>query len=190
MSDSPATEFRGKRALVTGGTKGMGEAIAERLRSSGATVVTTARSAPANLPEPGLFVRADISTPDGAEKVVSYVRDRLGGVDILVNNVGGSSAPGGGFAALTDEDWQAALSQNLLSNRAVGDAMGRMRCSRRKPRKRTATSRPHQGRGQGYVGSGRPCSSTQTGGATGRRVARAPCESLIAEGHGLEPAVL
>lgn len=115
MSDSPAAEFRGKRALVTGGTKGMGEAIAERLRSSGATVVTTARSAPADLPEPGLFVRADISTPDGAERVVSYVRDRLGGVDILVNNVGGSSAPGGGFAALTDEDWQAALSQNLLA---------------------------------------------------------------------------
>ena len=115
MSDSPATEFRGKRALVTGGTKGMGEAIAERHRSSGATVVTTARSAPADLPEPGLFVRADISTPDGAERVVSYVRDRLGGIDILINNVGGSSAPGGGFAALTDEDWQAALSQNLLA---------------------------------------------------------------------------
>src|SRR6266403_3766642 len=115
MSDSPATEFRGKRALVTGGTKGMGEAIAERLRSSGATVVTTARSAPADLPEPGLFVRADISTLDGAERVVSYVRDRLGGIDILINNVGGSSAPGGGFAALTDEDWQAALSQNLLA---------------------------------------------------------------------------
>ena len=68
MSGSIATEFRGKRALVTGGTKGMGEAIVERLRSSGATVVTTARSAPADLPEPGLFVGADISTPDGAER--------------------------------------------------------------------------------------------------------------------------
>src|SRR5258707_9432058 len=116
MSDSPATEFRGKRALVTGGTKGMGEAIAERLRSSSATVVTTARSARASLPEPGLFVRADISTADGAKKVVDYVRDRLGGVDILVNNVGGSSAPGGGFAALTDEHWQDALNQNLLAS--------------------------------------------------------------------------
>jgi NAD(P)-dependent dehydrogenase (short-subunit alcohol dehydrogenase family) len=115
MSGSLATEFRGKRALVTGGTKGMGEAIVERLRGSGATVVTTARSAPADLPEPGLFVGADISTPDGAQRLVRYVRDRLGGVDILVNNVGGSSAPGGGFAALTDEDWQAALNQNLLA---------------------------------------------------------------------------
>ena len=115
MSGSSEAEFRGKRALVTGGTKGMGEAIVQRLRSSGATVVTTARSAPADLPQPELFVAADISTAEGVEKVISYVRDRLGGVDILVNNVGGSSAPGGGFAALSDDDWQAALNQNLLA---------------------------------------------------------------------------
>ena len=106
MSGSSETEFIGKRVLVTGGTKGMGEAIAQRLRGAGATVLTTARSAPTDLREPNLFVGADISTAEGVEKVVSYVRDRLGGIDILVNNVGGSSAPGGGFAALTDEDWQ------------------------------------------------------------------------------------
>jgi NAD(P)-dependent dehydrogenase (short-subunit alcohol dehydrogenase family) len=115
MSDPSGTEFSGKRALVTGGTKGMGEAIVQRLRSSGATVVTTARSAPANLTEPDLFVRADLSIAHGAETVVRRVLDRLGGIDILVNNVGGSSAPGGGFAALTDDDWQAALNQNLLA---------------------------------------------------------------------------
>ena len=115
MTRSSETEFSGKRALVTGGTKGMGEAIVQRLRRSGATVVTTARSAPADLPQSDLFVAADISTPEGVAKVVSHVRDRLGGIDILVNNVGGSSAPGGGFAALTDDDWQAALNQNLLA---------------------------------------------------------------------------
>jgi NADPH:quinone reductase-like Zn-dependent oxidoreductase len=89
MSGSSETEFAGKRALVTGGTKGIGEAIVQRLRRSGATVVTTARSAPTDLREPDLFVGADISTTEGVEKVVGYVRDRLGGVDILVNNVGG-----------------------------------------------------------------------------------------------------
>ena len=116
MSGSSDTEFTGKRALVTGGTKGMGEAIVERLRRSGGTVVTAARSAPVDLLRPDLFVEADLSTADGAKKVVDYVRDRLGGVDILVNNVGGSSAPGGGFAALTDEHWQDALNQNLLAS--------------------------------------------------------------------------
>jgi NAD(P)-dependent dehydrogenase (short-subunit alcohol dehydrogenase family) len=60
-------------------------------------------------------VEAGLSTAEGAEKVVGHVRDRFGGVDILINNVGGSSAPGGGFAALTDEDWQDALNSNLLS---------------------------------------------------------------------------
>lgn len=115
MSASSSTEFAGKRALVTGGTKGMGEAIVRRLRGSGATVVTTARSAPPKLPRSDLFVGADVSAAEGVEKVVSYVQERLGGVDILVNNVGGSSAPGGGFAALSDEDWQAALNQNLLA---------------------------------------------------------------------------
>jgi NAD(P)-dependent dehydrogenase (short-subunit alcohol dehydrogenase family) len=60
-------------------------------------------------------VEADLSVTEGTEKVVSYVRHRLGAVDILVNNVGGSSAPSGGFAALTDDDWQQALNQNLLA---------------------------------------------------------------------------
>jgi NAD(P)-dependent dehydrogenase (short-subunit alcohol dehydrogenase family) len=115
MSTSSATEFTGKRALVTGGTRGIGEAIVQRLRGAGATVVTTARSIPEGLLQPDLFVAADVTTADGAEKVVTAVRDRLGGIDILIHNVGGSSAPGGGFAALTDDEWQRALNGNLLS---------------------------------------------------------------------------
>ncbi len=61
MTSSSETEFSGKRALVTGGTKGLGEAIVQRLRRSGATAITTARSAPADLPRSDLFVSADIS---------------------------------------------------------------------------------------------------------------------------------
>jgi NAD(P)-dependent dehydrogenase (short-subunit alcohol dehydrogenase family) len=115
MNGSFDTEFTGKRALVTGGTRGIGEAIVQRLRSAGATVVTTARYAPQDLPQPELFVAADLSRAEGAAKVVSAVRERLGGVDILVHNVGGSSAPGGGFAALADDEWQQALNSNLLA---------------------------------------------------------------------------
>lgn len=108
------TEFAGKRALVTGGTKGMGEAIVRRLAAGGARVATTARSP---LPESQvveLFVQADISTGEGVDKVVRRVLDRLGGVDILVSNVGGSSAPSGGVLALGDQDWQDTINANLL----------------------------------------------------------------------------
>jgi NAD(P)-dependent dehydrogenase (short-subunit alcohol dehydrogenase family) len=115
MSVSSKTEFAGKRALVTGGTRGIGEAIVHRLRGAGATVVTTARSTPQELLQPELFVAADLSTAEGAEQVVRAVRERLGGIDILVHNVGGSSAPGGGFAALTDDEWRRAFNTNLLA---------------------------------------------------------------------------
>ena len=115
MSTSSDNEFTGKRALVTGGSKGIGEAIVQRLRSAGATVLTTARSVPKGAGQPNHFVAADLSTADGAGTVISAVRERLGGIDILIHNLGGSSAPGGGFAALDDGEWQSALSLNLLT---------------------------------------------------------------------------
>jgi len=108
-------ELSDKRALVTGGTKGIGEAIVKQLRQAGATVMTTARSKPANLDQSDLFIEADISTREGVHKVVEGVLARLGGLDILVNNVGGSSAPSGGALALSDDDWQHTFSTNLFS---------------------------------------------------------------------------
>jgi len=110
-----ATELAGKRVLVTGGTKGMGEAIVKRLRQEGASVVTTARSIPEDLKSPELFVQSDISTPEGVRKVVKEVIARLGGVDILINNVGGSSAPSGGVLVLSDDYWQQAFNDNLFT---------------------------------------------------------------------------
>jgi len=109
------TEFAGTRALVTGGTKGMGEAIVRRLAAGGATVATTARSPLPAGQAVGLFVQADISTREGVDKVTREVLDRLGGVDILVNNVGGSSAPSGGVLALSDADWQDTINANLFA---------------------------------------------------------------------------
>jgi NAD(P)-dependent dehydrogenase (short-subunit alcohol dehydrogenase family) len=110
-----ADEFKGQRVLVTGGTKGMGQAMVRRFTLSGACVATTARSP---LPEGqtvALFVRTDIGTAAGVQEVISRVQQEWGGLDILVNNVGGSDAPNGGFRALTDDDWQRALNVNLLA---------------------------------------------------------------------------
>jgi len=105
-------EFSGRRVLVTGGTQGAGKAIAERFRESGATIIVTARSKPDQAPEH--FIAADLSTRQGTDKVISEVLDRFSGVDILVNNVGGSSAPSGGFITVTDELWQEAFNENLF----------------------------------------------------------------------------
>ena len=112
---SPISEsLNGRRALVTGGTKGTGAAIARRLAEGGATVLVTARTEP-NGVNPELFIAADLSTPDGAATVIAEALRRLGGIDILVNNVGGSGAPAGGFAALSEADWASALNINLLA---------------------------------------------------------------------------
>lgn len=106
--------LKDKRILVTGGTKGMGLAIVNKLAKDGAKVATTARSKK-EMTNATLFIEADLSTADGCKKVADEVLTTLGGIDIIVHVVGGSSAPGGGFAALSDSEWQAALNQNLMA---------------------------------------------------------------------------
>ena len=109
-----SAELAGKRVLVTGGTEGVGAAIVTRLAAAGARVATTARSdRPSHSPSE-LYVQADVSTANGVDSVVRTVLDRYGGIDILVHNLGGSSAPAGGFAALTDEHWKREIDLNLL----------------------------------------------------------------------------
>jgi NAD(P)-dependent dehydrogenase (short-subunit alcohol dehydrogenase family) len=107
-------ELKGKRALVTGGTKGIGEAVVARLTEEGATVLTTARAAPNDLADGALFVTADVTTADGCASVAEAVRLHLGGIDIVVHVVGGSSAPAGGFTVLDEFDWHRALNLNLF----------------------------------------------------------------------------
>ncbi len=110
-----ATEFAGKRVFITGGTRGVGEAIVRRFATGGAMVGTTARSA---LPEGSsaqFFVQADISTRDGVDKVVREVLDQFGSLDILIHNAGGSGAAGGGALVLSDADWQDAFDMNLFA---------------------------------------------------------------------------
>lgn len=108
-------ELAGKIALVTGGSKGTGKAIADRLLTAGATVIVTARNKPDDQTNGIHFIAADLSKPDGTRKVINEISDSFGHVDILVNNMGGSETPGGGFAALSDDDWESSFQTNLLA---------------------------------------------------------------------------
>ncbi|MCA6092077.1 SDR family NAD(P)-dependent oxidoreductase [Streptomyces sp. SCA3-4] len=112
---SPVSEsLEGRRALVTGGTKGTGAALARRLAEAGADVLVTARSRPEEVGEK-TFIAADLSTAGGADQVTAEVEARLGGVGILVHTLGGSEAPAGGFPALGEMDWVRELNVNLLA---------------------------------------------------------------------------
>lgn len=106
--------LEGRRALVTGGTRGVGAAVVEALLAAGASVTGTGRTVPERSPEQLHYIAADLTTAEGCARVVAEVLDRIGGVDILVNVLGGSSAPAGGFAALSDEQWQKELNHNLM----------------------------------------------------------------------------
>jgi 3-oxoacyl-[acyl-carrier protein] reductase len=108
----------GKIAVVTGGSRGIGRAIAQALAAEGAQVVICARGAEAleearaSLPGTGhLAIAADVTTAEGVEAVVSQVERQLGGVDLLVNNVGGSGARH--FDQADEKDFEETLNRNL-----------------------------------------------------------------------------
>ncbi|GAB3491463.1 oxidoreductase [Spirosoma knui] len=108
-------ELAGKIALVTGGTKGAGKAIADRLLKAGATVIVTARNKPEEQTDRLHFIAADLSKPEGTQQVVDQLLCEFGQLDILINNLGSSETPGGGFAVLSDNDWESTIQTNLLA---------------------------------------------------------------------------
>lgn len=113
----------GRRALVTGGSKGIGRAVVAELGTEGASVAFCARDADevkaaedalrtGGGPEVYGFV-ADVTKPDEVSRLVAEAVAALGGLDILVNNAG--AAHPGGFEDLTDADWQHDLDVKLFS---------------------------------------------------------------------------
>jgi NAD(P)-dependent dehydrogenase (short-subunit alcohol dehydrogenase family) len=105
----------GRRALVTGGTRGIGAEIAQRLLDLGAHVVAAGRAVTDTTPVGAEFVHGDVSTSAGAAGLAAETLRRLGGIDILVNNVGGARLYLEGATAIDDDAWQNALDVNYLS---------------------------------------------------------------------------
>jgi 3-hydroxybutyrate dehydrogenase len=113
-------DLRGRRALVTGGGRGIGRAIALRLAAAGADLVLAARSA-AEIEGVGEEARrsgvkaipcpADVGKPEDVRALFSFARAALGGVDILVNGAG--IAPSAPLVKTSDETWQQVLAVNL-----------------------------------------------------------------------------
>lgn len=110
-------------ALVTGGTKGIGKAIADRLSNSGIQVVITARKAPAENKEGQYFIQADLAEPESAKIIAAEILEKYGRIDIIVNNAGANLSPGGGFRTLSDEHWNNDWQTNFMSVVRVNKAL-------------------------------------------------------------------
>ncbi|MGI4872702.1 MAG: oxidoreductase [Janthinobacterium lividum] len=110
-----ATEFQGKKAFITGGSRGIGAATAQRLLDGGATVVVTARARHAQTPAEATFIAGDVSTLAGAQAVAAEALRLLGGLDILVNNAGAAAPKLQGIEAIADDEWLDALLVNFMS---------------------------------------------------------------------------
>lgn len=115
-------ELRGRIALVTGGTKGIGKAIADKLKSNGATVVVTARK-PSEEESGHHFIVADLTDSNNITELTGKIIEKYGTLDILINNVGGTSSPAGGFQMLGDDDWNRDIELNLLASIRLDKAL-------------------------------------------------------------------
>jgi NAD(P)-dependent dehydrogenase (short-subunit alcohol dehydrogenase family) len=116
-------DLEGRRALVTGGTRGIGAAIVQRLLDAGADVATTARSARATTPAGAHFLIGDVSTDAGAREIATGAVAALGGVDIVINNAASARAHFLGTSRIADDEWQDALDLNYLSAVRINNAL-------------------------------------------------------------------
>jgi len=115
--------LKGQVALVTGGTKGIGKAIADTLRRRGAQVVVTARTAPEENINAHHFIAADLGLPGSAGTIAEEILEKYGRIDIIINNAGANLSPGGGFNTLSDEHWYNDWQLNFMSVVRINKAL-------------------------------------------------------------------
>jgi NAD(P)-dependent dehydrogenase (short-subunit alcohol dehydrogenase family) len=109
-------DLSGKKALVTGAGRGIGLAVTQALTAAGAEVTGGARTITPELTNASAHtVQADLATPEGPAMLVEQALKLLGGIDILVNNVGGGVKMVTGFLDADDETWQRTFDQNVFS---------------------------------------------------------------------------
>ena len=115
--------LKGQVALVTGGTKGIGKAIADSLSMRGARVIVTARAVPGENINAHHFIAADLSVPESAGIIAKEVLVRFGRIDIIINIAGANLSPGGGFSTLSDEHWNNDWQLNFMSVIRINKAL-------------------------------------------------------------------
>jgi NAD(P)-dependent dehydrogenase (short-subunit alcohol dehydrogenase family) len=115
--------LKGQVALVTGGTKGIGKAIADKLSNAGMQVIVTARTAPKENTNGQHFISADLTKPESAETVAKEILEKYGRIDIIINNAGANLSPGGGFSTLSDEHWNNDWQLNFMSVVRINKAL-------------------------------------------------------------------
>jgi NAD(P)-dependent dehydrogenase (short-subunit alcohol dehydrogenase family) len=119
---SPSPDLTGRVVLVTGGTRGVGKGIADAYAAAGARVAVCGRTEPAETDGDGspLFVPADVRDAEQAAALVAQVVERLGRLDVVVNNAGGS--PPADAATASPRFTEAIVKLNLLAPMHVGQA--------------------------------------------------------------------
>jgi NAD(P)-dependent dehydrogenase (short-subunit alcohol dehydrogenase family) len=113
-------ELSGKSVIVTGASRGIGLAITRTLAAEGASVIAVSKSGSAELKEleeTGRVhaVAADLTDPQAPAAIVEAARTAFGRVDVLVNNVGAVRPRVGGFASVTDDDWETTFQINFFA---------------------------------------------------------------------------
>jgi NAD(P)-dependent dehydrogenase (short-subunit alcohol dehydrogenase family) len=108
-------DFAGKTAVVTGASRGIGLAIVQALVAEGVRVVAGARNITPELKEATPYaLSVDLSTDTGPAQLVDYALAQLGGIDVLVNNLGGPDPRPGGFLSVDDQGWLDVFNTNLF----------------------------------------------------------------------------